>query len=294
MRTCIGGSIRSGPTAVKDKTEMAPSGARRALLASAPVTSLLRLRPGSREQLLGTVVTCRDPVLAELVGARFDLAWIDLEHSALDVGDVPALAVALGAVDCAAFVRVPDSRFERLAAVLDAGVDGVVVPRLESAAEAADVVARLRYPPHGRRGFAARRGAAYGRRDGPPRTDAACLVQIESRAALSAAAAIAAVEGVDGLVVGTADLALDLGVALDLHAPAMADAFAATRAAARGAGVAFGIAAGGDPEAIARTAGGAPDIVVYSADVRLYAQAIDDAATCLVTALASQTRHERD
>jgi 2-keto-3-deoxy-L-rhamnonate aldolase RhmA len=244
----------------------------------------LRQRLHAGEQLLGTVVTWRDPALAELVGTRFDLAWIDLEHSALDVADVPPLAVALRAAGCAALVRLPGWRFERLAAVLDAGVDGVVVPRVESAGEAADLVARISYPPHGRRGFAARRSAGYGRVDAPAPARATCLVQIESRAAVDSAAAIAAIEGVDALVVGTADLALDLGIEPDLGAPGLVEALAAVRAAAHGLGAAFGIAAGGDPKLIAAAA---PDVVVYSADVRLYARAVDDAAACLVAALRS-------
>jgi 2-keto-3-deoxy-L-rhamnonate aldolase RhmA len=250
-----------------------------------------RLRAG--EPLLGTVITCRDPALAELVGVRFDLAWIDLEHSPIDVADMPALAIALHASRCAALVRLPDSGFDRLGAVLDAGVDGVVVPRVESPAEATDVIARLHHPPLGRRGFAARRATAYGRGNADAQAEPACLIQIESRAAVGSAGAIAAVEEVGGLIVGTADLALDLQIEPDLAAPGMVNALAAVRAAAHEARVAFGIAAGGDPELIARAAGARPDVVVYSADVRLYAQAIDHAVAGLASALAPRERDTR-
>jgi 2-keto-3-deoxy-L-rhamnonate aldolase RhmA len=251
---------------------------------------LTRLRSG--EQLLGTVVTCRDPALAELVGLRFHFAWIDLEHSMLDVGDVPALAVALRAAQCAALVRLPSSRFERLTAVLDFGVDGVVVPRVEDVAEAADVVARIRYPPFGTRGLAARRGVGYGQGGPHPPSVAACLVQIESRTAVSSSAAIAAIDGIDGLVVGTADLALDLGVEPDLAEPEIRDALSKVQAAAHGAGIAFGLAVGGDPKLIATVGPGHPEVVVYSADVRIYAQAVADAVGRLSAALHGDATHK--
>jgi 4-hydroxy-2-oxoheptanedioate aldolase len=245
----------------------------------------LRDRLDHGERLLGTVITCADPALAELVGARFDLAWIDLEHSALDLRDVPALAIALQAAGCAALVRLPDARFERVAALLDVGVDGIVLPRVESAGAAGRAVARMRHPPHGVRGFAARRAVGYGRAPAGEAAAPVCLVQIESRRAVAGAEAIAAVDGVDGLVVGTADLALDLGAEPDLDAPSMRAALVAVRTATQREGVSFGIAAGSAPEVVARAAGAPPDLVVYAADVRLYAQAVDRIATELAAAL---------
>jgi 4-hydroxy-2-oxoheptanedioate aldolase len=104
------------------------------------------------------------------------------------------------------------------------------------------------------------------------------MVQIESPAGVEAAAAIAAVDGVDALVVGTADLALALGVAGDSHAPALRDAVCRVAAAARRHGRAFGVAG---PAAVVEAA---PDIVLGGVDVRLYAEAIDAAAARLRTA----------
>jgi 4-hydroxy-2-oxoheptanedioate aldolase len=103
-------------------------------------------------------------------------------------------------------------------------------------------------------------------------------VQIESRAAVAAAAEIAAVEGVDALIVGPADLALDLGVPPALDGAVLGAAIAAVHRAAAGAGVASGVAAGGDPATLARALGTAARLVVYSADVRLYAEAVAGAA----------------
>lgn len=229
-----------------------------------------RLRRG--EQLVGTVLTLADPALAELAAAPFDFVWVDLEHGALTVRDVHGLSVAASAAGCATLVRLPRPDSELLGAVLDIGVDGVVAPRVEHVSEAAALVARTRHPPDGSRGFAHRRWNRWGREAGPAAP--VCVVQIESAAAVVAAADIAAVEGVDALVVGPADLALDLGVPASLDGGELRSALASVRRAAHRAGVAAGVAAGGEPRALARTVAGGWSLFVYSADVRLYADAV--------------------
>jgi 2-keto-3-deoxy-L-rhamnonate aldolase RhmA len=226
--------------------------------------------------LLGTVITLADPVLAELLGAPFDFAWLDLEHAALTVAAVPGLAVALRAAGCRAEVRLPSWRSEALAPVLDAGVDGVVAPGLEASADAEAFVRRLRYPPAGTRGFGPRRAGGYGRGDVPaPR----CTVQVESAPGVEAAAAIAAVDGVDAIVVGCADLGLSAGPS------APAAAVGRVRAAARASGIAFGIA-GAPAGRLAELARGGADLIVGPVDVRLYAAAADDAARAIGEAVA--------
>jgi 4-hydroxy-2-oxoheptanedioate aldolase len=226
--------------------------------------------------LVGTAITLADPVLAELLGAPFDFAWVDLEHAALTVAAVPALAVALRAAGCRVDVRLPSWRSEALPPVLDAGVDGVVAPSLESAADAAAFVRRLRYPPDGTRGFGPRRAGGYGRGEvAAPR----CTVQVESAAGVEAAAAIAAVDGIDAIVVGCADLALSSA------APPLDEAVSTVRDAARAHGAGFGIA-GAPAERLAELARGGADLVVHSVDVRLYAAAADSAARAAGEAVA--------
>lgn len=229
-----------------------------------------------------------DVALAELVGSAFDFVWIDLEHGALGPRDAQALAIAANAAGCAALVRLPAWRSDCLPAILDAGVDGIVAPRIETAPEAAGLVDRLRYPPAGTRGFGPRRAGGYGRTRSfwrSPAAELACVVQIETPAGVDAAADIAATDGVDAIVVGCADLSLTLGVAQDLRCDAVVAALGAVESAAREAGVAFGIAASADAETIAEVAGEVATMVVYSADVRLYSQAVDDAAQGLAKAL---------
>jgi 2-keto-3-deoxy-L-rhamnonate aldolase RhmA len=219
--------------------------------------------------LIGTVITLADPVLAELIGAPFDLAWIDLEHAALTVAAVPALAVALRAAGCRAEVRLPSWRSEALPPVLDAGVDGVVAPCVESAADATAFVRRLRHPPNGERGYGPRRAGGYGRGEPPIPS---CTVQIESPAGVDAAEAIAAVDGVDALVAGCADLALVVGD------DRLGGAVEEVRAAARTAGKSFGIAGAAPGERLAELLRGGADLLIAGVDARLYAAAADRAA----------------
>jgi 4-hydroxy-2-oxoheptanedioate aldolase len=232
-----------------------------------------RLRRG--DTLVGTVLTLPSVPLAELLAEPLDFIWIDLEHGALDSADVPALAVAARAAGTAALARLPHADAAALAAVLDSGVDGVVAPRVESAAQARRLVERLRHPPRGTRGFAVRRAQAYGRAAPGDGADPVCLVQIESAAGLEAVEEIAAVAGVDALVVGCADLALALGDG------ELTDAVARVQRAAAGHGVASGIAGPDDVDLLVELAAGRSTLLVCSADVRLYARAVDEAIAAL-------------
>jgi 2-keto-3-deoxy-L-rhamnonate aldolase RhmA len=227
-----------------------------------------------RDSLVGTVVTLPSVPLTELIAEPLDFVWIDLEHGALDARDVSSLAVAARAAGAAAFARLPGVDAAALAAVLDSGVDGVVAPRVESAAQARRLVERLRHPPRGSRGAAARRAQGYGRAAAAP--EPLCLVQIESPAGVAAAGEIAAIEGVDALVVGVADLALTLGLP-------PADAVAEVQRAATANGIASGIAGPEEAELLIELAGEHSTLLVCSADVRMVARAVDGAAAALRT-----------
>jgi 4-hydroxy-2-oxoheptanedioate aldolase len=254
-----------------------------------------RLRSGG--PLVGTVLSIPGVALAELAAAPFDLVWIDMEHGALSLSEAQELVVAAQGTGCAAAIRIPHRDAEVLPAVLDAGVDAVVVPDLRSADEARELVARLRYPPDGSRGFGPRRAGHHGRAErfwATPEARPALLVQIESRVGVEAAPAIATVPGIDALVAGASDLSFDLGVPLQLAAPPVVDAVDAVRAAASTAGVAFGLAGSGDPTALAALAGPDASLVMCSVDVRLYASAVDAVAGALRATLSAHQQAERD
>src|SRR5215208_1250412 len=106
---------------------------------------------GSPVVKLGTVITLPDVALAELTASAVDFVWIDLEHGALSARDVQPLAVAARAGGAVALVRVAGSEDPALGRALDAGVQGVVVARVETRAQAERALERLRYPPRGSR-----------------------------------------------------------------------------------------------------------------------------------------------
>jgi len=226
----------------------------------------------ARGPLLGTVVTLPDVALAELTAGVTDFVWIDLEHGALSARDVQPLSVAARAAGAAALVRLRSPGDPSLGPALDAGVDGVVVPRVERASEAESVVQRLRRPPRGARGIAARRATAYGARDAASLPDPVCVLQIESLAAVRGAESIAAVDGVDALVVGCADLAADMED--DPGAAELRASLDTVRGACAAAGIAFGVAGPDDPNALAEIAGPGAGLLVLGADVRIYAGAL--------------------
>ncbi len=233
---------------------------------------------------VGTVLSLPGAALAELAGGALDFAWIDLEHGAIGLGEVQAMAVGLAAAGCAAHVRLAGSGSERLSAILDTGVDGIVAPDVQDSAEAEQLTARLRYPPAGSRGYGPRRAGGYGRRPAFWSSDdnrVTCTAQIESTAGVAAAGQIARVDGVHALAVGCSDLSLDLGVPQQLGAASLRDAVTEVARAAGAAGVRFGLAASGRPAEIAALAGGRADFVVFSADTRLYSGAVDAAVRAL-------------
>jgi len=237
---------------------------------------------------IGTVLSIGDPVMAELTSQALDFVWIDMEHGALSARDAQVLALAVQSTGAMAYVRLPSGRSEALPAILDAGVDGVVVPAVESAGEARAVVRRLDYPPAGSRGYGPRRAGRFGRAAdfaSSPAARAQCVLQIESATGLAAVREIASVDGVDALVLGCADLAMGLGISGGLDAAELALAADRVAGAAASAGRAFGIAGSGDPCELAALAAGRAEMVVLSADVRLYSAGVDLRAEALRAAL---------
>jgi 4-hydroxy-2-oxoheptanedioate aldolase len=150
-----------------------------------------------------------------LAGAGFDWLLLDTEHSPNEIPQVYSQLQACMENTVQPIVRPPWNDMVVIKRLLDAGVQTVLVPMVQSADEARDAVAFTRYPPKGVRGFAsASRSSRFGRiKDYHTRCEAeiCVLVQIETRAGLDNLEAIAAVEGVDGIFIGPGDLSANLG-----------------------------------------------------------------------------------
>lgn len=178
--------------------------------------------------------------------AGYDHVVLDLEHSPLSLSEA-SRAIGVGtARGLSMLVRVPSHDPFWFQRCLDAGAAGVVVPHVDTGAQAEKVVASARFPPHGRRGVGpTSRQGLWG---SVPLTEYMeqsahqwVIAQIESREGVESIDSILA-SGVDAILIGPADLSIEMGVAAD--SDELVEARETVLTAAKAAGVACGIAAG--------------------------------------------------
>jgi 4-hydroxy-2-oxoheptanedioate aldolase len=199
------------------------------------------------EAVNGCWLNLGSALTAEIVGlAGFDWVLIDLEHGAGEEKDVMSQLQALEHTGTAAVVRVESAAQQRIHRVLDAGAEGVMCPHIDTAAEARMVVDGLRYPPGGKRGVAKMvRAAGFGKNFSAYSSNAdeniLGIVQIESVEALDHLEEIAAMDGIDVLFIGPADLTMSLGIFGKFDHPLFTSAIKAIVNAAQKAGKSTGI-----------------------------------------------------
>jgi 4-hydroxy-2-oxoheptanedioate aldolase len=241
-------------------------------------------RPGP---LLNAWLSLPCAVSAEAMARQgYDCATVDLQHGLIGYETALAMLQALAGTGVIPIVRVPALDAAWIGRVLDAGALGVIVPLIETAAQAAALVAAARYPPLGARSYGPTR-AALGRGDGyRDWSDRAikCLAMIETREGFANRDAILATPGLDGVYVGPSDLALGLtGRAyrpgLDRTEPELEAAILAIRDSARAAGRLAGIQCA-DPAYAWRMAAEGFGLVTFGSDLRnlIRASAADVAA----------------
>ncbi len=213
----------------------------------------IRERVLAGETVIGAFVGLGSPSAAEILArSGFDWLIVDLEHGAATEATLAAhlyaieSAGSLGGPVTAALTRTEEGTRLRVGRALDAGAEGLMIPRLETAEEVARVVTWLRYPPGGIRGLAlGTRGAEQaevGHADVRRLNDRVLgIFQIESGAAVAAADAIAAVDGADVLFVGPTDLSHSLGVPGRFDDPGYRQALATVVSACQAHGKAPGI-----------------------------------------------------
>jgi len=182
---------------------------------------------------VGTWIMSASPLVAEAVGcAGFDWGVVDMEHTPLDLMNVVHLLQALAGTPMVPVLRVPWNDSVIVKRVLDAGAQTVMFPFIQSADEARAAVSATRYPPTGDRGMAGMsRGSRFGTALDYLRTAndrMAVVVQLETPQAVGRLEEIAAVDGVDAVFLGPADLSAAMGHVGQLAHPAvmalMADA----------------------------------------------------------------------
>lgn len=205
------------------------------------------------EPTLGAWLVTPDVTIAEMLAScGFDEVCADQQHGTLQVEDLAGLFQAIEARGSAPVTRVPGNDFALIGKSLDLGAAAVIIPMVNSTAEAARAVSAFHYPPRGLRSAGPVR-AQYAMGGSPRELGAACVVMVETRDGLANVDEIAATPGVDAVYIGPGDLALALGMDWDpahwseQEAAAHADAVETVRMACERHGVVPGIHVGNAP-----------------------------------------------
>ena len=216
--------------------------------------SRIKAKLGRGEPVLITTLHLMDPAIFELASIMgFDGLWIDLEHNGRSVETVTGLmrAARVGSSDILA--RPAKGEWMRMARLLEAGAQGIIYPRCENAAEARQVVRWAKFAPLGERGFDG------GQADAPYCTmplveyltaanrETFIVIQVEQQEAVDQVDEIAAVEGVDVIMLGPGDFTVLSGIPGKMDDPLVRKAYEHIAAAARRHGKAWG-APSGTPE----------------------------------------------
>ena len=195
------------------------------------------------------IVGYATPRIVELLGTlgSFHGFWFDQEHSAISHKDLELLLIASRAAGKDAFARVPPTDYATVMRPMEAGCSGVMIAQVRTLDEVKQSVAWAKYPPMGIRGaFGANAETKFGKIDlatqvATANRDRWVSIQIENPEAVDIVDQIAAVEGVDWLFVGPADLSVTLGVPGDFMHPKCIAALNKVAAGAKKAGKAWGI-----------------------------------------------------
>ncbi|MGJ8529599.1 4-hydroxy-2-oxoheptanedioate aldolase [Maritalea sp.] len=195
----------------------------------APINTFKQALKDGRPQI-GCWLGLADPYAAEISGtAGFDWLLIDGEHAPNDLRSTLAQLQVVEASASHPVVRLPIGETWMIKQVLDAGAQSILIPMVESAAQAQELVRAVQYPPRGMRGVGsslARASKFAGISDYLKTADdqICLLLQVENRAGLAALDDILALDDVDGVFIGPADLAADLGHIGDAGHPDVVEA----------------------------------------------------------------------
>ena len=224
--------------------------------------------------LAGMWVCSSSPVAAEIAAAS-GMQWvlIDAEHSPIGLETTTSLLRAMNGYPATPVVRVPVNDRVVIKQFLDLGAQNLLVPMVDTEADAEAAVAAVRYPPRGVRGVgsALARASRWNAVDGylsRAEEFLSLTVQIESATAVDNAAAIAAVDGIDQVFVGPSDLAASMGLLGQQTHPEVTDAVARTFEAVRAAGKPVGVNAF-DPDQARKYLEAGASFVLVGADVGL-------------------------
>lgn len=202
-----------------------------------------RARLRRRERLIGAIISLGIPEVTEIIATSgHDWLFLDAEHGPLGPLDIQRMIIGAAGVPCV--VRPPNHSEMEIKRALDAGAAGILVPQVNTAAEAAAIVARAKFPPQGQRGVGVSRANGYGYEVGPyvarANAEIAVIVQAEHVEAVRNIEEIVKVPGLDAIFVGPYDLSASMGKVGQLDDPEVVAAITRIADAALGAGLALG------------------------------------------------------
>jgi 4-hydroxy-2-oxoheptanedioate aldolase len=206
-----------------------------------------KLEQGQLSLGVGIRMTRSVEIAKAMAVAGFDWLFLDMEHGVMSLESCAQIATAALDAGIAPIARVPNGEYSIATRALDNGVLGIVVPHVDTEAEAREVVNRLKYPPLGHRSMGGI-GPHYGLRTASTGEAAEALnaanmtiVMIETPTAVANADAIAAVPGIDVLLMGTNDLCAEMGIHGQFGHDRVVDAYRALIAACKNHGKHAGI-----------------------------------------------------
>lgn len=207
--------------------------------------NVLKQALAEQRLVVGLFCSTPAPVVVEMIGcAGFDFVIIDTEHALVNPETLENMVRAAEVVGLTPLVRVAENAPGPILRALDAGAQGVVVPRVRSRADAEQAVRANRYHPKGERSLNAGRSVRFGAVDLPEslrkaNAEVLVVVMIEDAAGVEAIDDILQVPGVDLVLEGAADLSQSLGVPWATRHPRVREALLRVREAAHARGVPF-------------------------------------------------------
>lgn len=198
-----------------------------------------KLEAGQLSLGVGVRMTRSVEIAKAMATAGFDWLFLDMEHGTMSLDACAQISAAALDAGIAPIARVPNGQYSIATRALDNGALGIVMPHVDTAAEAREVVEKLKYPPIGHRSVGGW-GPHYqlgksSTGDAVKTLNAANLtvVMLETPTAIANAAEIAAVPGVDVLLIGSNDLCAEMGIPGDFGSDKLRDAYATMIAACK-------------------------------------------------------------
>lgn len=196
-----------------------------------------KLEQGKLSLGVGVRMTRSVEIAKAMAVAGFDWLFLDMEHGVMSLEACAQIATAALDAGIAPLARVPNGQYSIATRALDNGALGIIMPHVDTAAEAREVVEKLKYPPIGHRSVGGW-GPHYSLRsvstgEGAKTLNEANLtvVMLETPTAIANAAEIAAVPGVDVLLIGSNDLCAEMGIPGEFGSDKLRDAYATMIAA---------------------------------------------------------------